>query len=207
MCTCAVVGNGAIIEAPATGVERACDRVCRPAFARDAAGGARHPRRGPVRACVEPRRPAPSPRVPRSRARPSVWALARVAAHRRAVVVRPRSPYAVPRRTRRRGDAVRGLDATGGAQRGGVRPPPPPRPAAARTNGTRRDSRTVRWDGTAAWRWGRDRRGEAATATVRRVREAAPGVRSQLVQRVLQAECGGRREPRLFASKRTGTPT
>ena len=27
MCTCAVVGNGAIIEAPATGVERACDRL------------------------------------------------------------------------------------------------------------------------------------------------------------------------------------
>ena len=40
------------------------------------------------------------------------------------------------------------------------------------------------------------RDGEAASATVRRVREAAPGVRSQLVQRVLRAECGGRREPR-----------
>ena len=36
---------------------------------------------------------------------------------------------------------------------------------------------------------------------MRSVREAAPGVRSQLVQRVLQAECGGRREPRLFAAK------
>ena len=73
LCTCAVVGNGAIMEAPATGVERACDRVCRPAFARDAAGGARHPRRGPARACVRPRRPAPSPRGPRSRAGSYLW--------------------------------------------------------------------------------------------------------------------------------------
>ena len=60
MCTCAVVGNGAIIEAPATGVERACDRVS-PHGVLDAIPGAqtggarpRHPRatrrcRGAVR--------------------------------------------------------------------------------------------------------------------------------------------------------------
>ena len=34
---------------------------------------ARHPRRGPARACVRPRRPAPSPRGPRSRAGSYRW--------------------------------------------------------------------------------------------------------------------------------------
>ena len=85
------------------------------------------------------RRPATSPRVPRSLAGSYLW----------------------PGRDRRRTEGR--CPATA-----------PPGPAAARTNGTRRDSRTVRWDGTAAWRWGRDRRGEAASATVRSVREAAP---------------------------------
>ena len=47
----------------------------------------------PARARVQGRRPAPSPRVPRSRAASYLWSV---------------RPYAVPRRTRRRGDAVRG---------------------------------------------------------------------------------------------------
>ena len=118
MCTCAVVGNGAIIEAPATGVERACDRLsvapllratalavpgtlvtgmmpCRCVCLRRrvAPGLPMNPRPGPARARVQGRRPAPSPRVPRSRAASYLW---------------PVRPYAVPRRTRRRGDAVRG---------------------------------------------------------------------------------------------------
>ena len=81
-----------------------------------------HPPPGPGRARVRRRRPAPSPRVPRSRAASYLLARARVAAHRRAVSghCRPPArgraavpgggvrPYAVPRRTRRRGDAVRG---------------------------------------------------------------------------------------------------
>ena len=50
-----------------------------------------HPRRGPARVRGRPRRPAPSPRVPRSRASPSVVAWARPAAHRRAVSG-PRGP-------------------------------------------------------------------------------------------------------------------
>ena len=75
-----------------------------------------------------------------------------------AMTARRRRPATSPRVPRSlAGSYTCGLDATGGAQRGGGRPPPPLRPAAARTNGTRRDSRTVRWDGTAAWRWGRDR--------------------------------------------------
>ena len=64
--------------------------------------------------------PPPSPQVPRSRAASDLLAWARAAAHRRAVSghCRPRpragdggpcAPYAVLRRTRRRGDAVRGL--------------------------------------------------------------------------------------------------
>ena len=42
-------------------------------------------RSGPTRVRVRPRRPAPSPRVPRSLASPSLWAWTRSAAHRRAV--------------------------------------------------------------------------------------------------------------------------
>ena len=98
MCTCAVVGNGAIIEAPATGVERACDRLsvapllratalavpgtlvtgmmpcgCVCLRRRVAPGLPMNPRPGPARARVQGRRPAPSPRVPRSRAASYLW--------------------------------------------------------------------------------------------------------------------------------------
>ena len=114
MCTCAVVGNGAIIEAPATGVERACDRLsvapllratalavpgtlvtgmmpCRCVCLRRRVAPTlpMNPRPGPARARVQGRRPAPSPRVPRSRAASYLW---------------PVRPYAVPRRTRGRGE-------------------------------------------------------------------------------------------------------
>ena len=81
---------------------------------------ARHPRRGPARACVRPRRPAPAPRVPRSRAGSYRWPV-REPRRTGGRGVRPLPPpdacrcqgaavrpYAVVRRTRRRGDAVRG---------------------------------------------------------------------------------------------------
>ena len=71
-------------------------------------------RSGPARGCVRPRRPAPSPRVPRSLASPC-GGLTRPAAHRQAVSGprrpargRAARPYAVVRRTRRRAGAVRG---------------------------------------------------------------------------------------------------
>ena len=66
-----------------------------------------HPQPGPGRARVRRRRPAPAPRVPRSRAASYLW---------------PVRPYAVPRRTRRRGDAVRGAagPAGWGHRRAGV---------------------------------------------------------------------------------------
>ena len=81
---------------------------------------ARHaPAAGPWRACVRPRRPRPVAACAAIAGRVVPVARARAAAHRRAVSghchPRPRAgaggpcaPYAVPRRTRRRGDAVRG---------------------------------------------------------------------------------------------------
>ena len=78
-----------------------------------------HPQPGPGCARVRRRRPAPSPRVPRSRAASYLWGPC-VSRGAQAGGVRPLPPpatrrcggavrlYAVPRRTRRRGDAVRG---------------------------------------------------------------------------------------------------
>ena len=90
---------------------------CGPAPASGIQPSGMHPQPGPGCARVRRRRPAPSPRVPRSRAGPYSGAWKQSSAHRRAVSGshRPEAelmpggrPYAVPRRTRRRGDAVRG---------------------------------------------------------------------------------------------------
>ena len=77
-----------------------------------------HPQPGPGCARVRRRRPAPSPRVPRSLAASYLWGpcASRGAQTGGVRLPPPRSgelmpggrPYAVPRRTRRRGDAVRG---------------------------------------------------------------------------------------------------
>ena len=91
-----------------------------------------HPQPGPGCARVRRRRPAPSPRVPRSRAASYLWGpcASRGAQTGGVRLPPPRSgelmpggrPYAVPRRTRRRGDAVRGaaVPAAWGRRRAGT---------------------------------------------------------------------------------------
>ena len=91
---------------------------CGPAPASGIQPSGMHPQPGPGCARVRRRRPAPSLRVPRSRTGPSVWPgresrrtggrCPATAAPGHAPVPGGRAPYAVPRRTRRRGDAVRG---------------------------------------------------------------------------------------------------
>ena len=91
-----------------------------------------HPQPGPGCARVRRCRPAPSPRVPRSRAASYLWGpcASRGAQTGGVRLPPPRSgelmpggrPYAVPRRTRRRGDAVRGaaVPAAWGRRRAGT---------------------------------------------------------------------------------------
>ena len=101
---------------------------CGPAPASGIQPSGMHPQPGPGCARVRRRRPAPSLRVPRSRAGSYRWPVreprrtgARPPATRRCPgAVRL---YAVPRRTRRRGDAVRGAAGPAAWDRRRVLPP------------------------------------------------------------------------------------